>query len=217
MRGTLGYPFLTTAAAEGETRFEPLLRSSLAHRHRALDARFEQRDGWLVATSYPRERERVTAGVVDVSHIGKLEVFSDGEPQDEAICASLRVGPGRFVLVCRYAELLGLARRLSAASTFVIDRTSAWCALLLAGADRDALLRRVSPIETVPGRGPFGRVPASILDRPSGYWALFSQEFAQYGWDLAVDAAVPLGGGPVGAEAVASDEPLLAVASAARV
>ena len=132
------------------------------------------------------------------------------EPHDEAIHECVRVGPGHHVVLCRYSDLAELGPRLAGRSELVVDRTSAWCALLLAGPGRGTLLRRLSPIESVPGRGPLGKVPATILDRPSGYWLLFSQEFAQYGWDLALDLALPLGGGAVGIGAVAVDDPLLA-------
>jgi glycine cleavage system aminomethyltransferase T len=212
MRSPLTYPFLTTAPAEGDTGFEPVLRSSLAHRHREHGARLELRDGWLVAASYPGEEAHLAAAVADVSHIGKLEVFADAEPRDGAIQEALRVGPGHWVVVCRYADLPALAQRLDAASELVVDRTSAWCALLLAGPERETLLRRLSHVESVPGRGPVGKVPATILDRHSGYWLLFSQEFAQYGWDLALDTAAQLGGGAVGVDAVTAEDPLLAVA-----
>jgi len=205
----LDYPFLSTAPADGEVGpFEPVMRSSLAHRHRALGARLELRDGWLLPAAYPDEASRLDAGVTDVSHVGKLEVFAEAQPQDEAIQESLAVGPGHWVVLCRYADMSALACRLAA--DLVVDRTSAWCALLFSGPVRETLLRRVSHIETVPGRGPFGKVPATILGRETGYWLLFPQEFAQYGWDLAVDAAAPLGGGPVGVDAVAADDPLLA-------
>jgi sarcosine oxidase gamma subunit len=212
MRSSSAYPFLTTAPAETTTPFEPVLRSSLAHRHRAAGARFELRDGWQVAVAHPDEGTRLGAAIADVSHVGKLEVFADGEPRDEAIQDCVPVGPGHWVLVCRSGDLSALVERLAGTAEFVVDRTSAWCALLLAGADRDTLLRRVSQVQAVPGRGPIGRVPATILNRPSGYWLLFSQEFAQYVWDLATDAAAPLGGGAVGVDAVAADDPLLGVA-----
>jgi hypothetical protein len=208
MPGPIGYPFLATAPAKPKTRFEPLLRSSLAHRHRGLVARFEERDGWLVPVAYPAEAENAPVSLADVSHVGKLEVFAETEPTDDAIVASLAVGPGRYVLLCRYADTHGLAQRLDAAPAFVIDRTSAWCALVVTGPDRNRLFRRVSSTKSVPGRGPLGKVPSTILERRSGYWFLFSQEFAQYAWDLFVDAAAPLGGGPVGVDAIA-DEPLL--------
>jgi glycine cleavage system aminomethyltransferase T len=211
MSSSLDHPFLTTAPAEAGTgAFDPVLRSSLAHRHRALDARLEIRDGWLVPAAYPDEAPRLEASVTDVSHVGKLEVFAAGEPEDEGIAECFGVGPGHWVVLCRYAELLALGRRLAGASGAVVDRTSAWCALLLAGPSCDTLLRRVSAVESVPSRGPLGKVPATILRRPTGYWVLFPQEYAQYGWDLAVDAATPLGGGPVGVDAVRADDPLLA-------
>jgi hypothetical protein len=211
MQSPLRYAFLSTAAAGTDSPFEPVLRSSLAHRHREHGARLENRDGWLVAAAYPGEGSRAAAAVADVSHVGKLELFATAEPQDEAIQESLRVGPDHWSAVCRYPDLVELQQRLAASSELVLDRTSAWCALLLAGPERETLLRRLSPIETVPGRGPLGKVPATILSRSSGYWLLFSQEFAQYGWDLALDLAAPLGGGAVGVDAVAAGDPLLAV------
>ena len=186
MRGTLGYPFLTTAAAEGERHFEPLLRSSLAHRHRALDARFEQRDGWLVAASYPREGERVTAGVVDVSHIGKLEVFSDGEPQEEAICGSLQRRPRPL----RPRLQVRRTARTRTAPLHRVDVRSRPHLRVVRLAPRrrgpGRVLRRVSPIETVPGRGPFGRVPPrSSTDRAAtGPSSRRSSRSTR--WDLAV-------------------------------
>jgi sarcosine oxidase gamma subunit len=212
MRSPLTYSFLTTAPAEGEVGFEPVLRSSLAHRHREHGARLELRDGWLVAAAYPGEEAHLAGAVADVSHVGKLEAFTETEPRDAAIQDAVRVGPGHWVVVCRYADLPALAQRLDTTSDLLVDRSSAWCALLLAGPGRETLLRRLSHIESVPGRGPVGKVPATILDRPSGYWLLFSQEFAQYGWDLALDTAAPLGGGPVGVDAVTADDPLLSVA-----
>lgn len=211
------YPFLDTTCVAGDEPFEPVLRSSLAHRHRELDARFEQRDGWLVPVSYPRENAAAAVGLSDVSHVGKLEVFAEGEPADGAILESVAVGPGHRVLLCRYAKLASLRERIEPSAELVLDRTSAWCALLLSGPDRELLLRRLSHIAEVPGRGPIGKVPGTVLARSSGYWLLFSQEFAQYVWDLAADLALPLHGGPLGVDALPAGDPLLAVGAAARV
>ena len=211
MSSSLRYDFLTTTRADAEGAFDPVARSSLAHRHRALEARFERQDGWLVPAAYPHEGAHRTAGVTDVSHIGKLEVFAHPQPEDDAIQDGVRVGPDHWVVVCRYRDLLDLQGRLDRGCDFFVDRTSAWCALLLSGPERETMLRRLSPIAEVPGRGPIGKIPGTILSRPSGYWLLFSQEFAQYGWDLAVDLAAPLDGGPIGVSAVATDEPLLSL------
>jgi hypothetical protein len=198
----------TTSLPVGEP-FAPVLRSSLAHRHRQLNAHFEQRDGWLVPTAYPGEESAGPVCVADVSHVGKLEVFSSSEPSDPDILDCLLVGPAHWALLCRYADLAGVWKRVAPTAEFVIDRTSAWCALLLAGTSSDVLLRRISPIAEVPGRGPVGRVPGTIFRRSSGYWLVFSQEFAQYAWDLALDLAAVLGGGPSGVDAVTANDPLL--------
>jgi len=207
------YAFLETLAAADDD-FAPFLRSSLAHRHRAAGARFEERDGWVVAVSYPDEGP-LPVVVCDVSHIGKLELIVDAAPDDEAIVDAVRVGPGHWVAICRYADLRPLLDRLRGAPGEVVDRTSAWCALLLAGERATDLVRRLSHVEELPGRGPLGKVPATFVARESGIWALFSQEYAQYAWDLAVDLAIPLGGGPAGAETVVGQEPLLRPATPA--
>jgi hypothetical protein len=213
MSGARRYAFLETlAAANGD--FAPLLRSSLAHRHRAAGARFEERDGWLVAVAYPNERPLPVA-VCDVSHVGKLELFTAEAPDDEEIVDAVRVGPAHWVAICRYAGLRPLLERLRGAPGEVVDRTSAWCALLLAGERAPDLLRRLSHVAELPGRGPLGKVPATFLVRVSGVWALFSQEYAQYGWDLALDLAIPLGGGPAGAGAIVGQDPLLRPATPA--
>ena len=208
------YTFLETALAPGDDRFSPLLRSSLAHRHRAAGARFGERDGWLVPTSYPDSGEERRVAVVDSSHAGKLEVKGGETPDDPAIADCVEVGPAHWVVLCRYPDLAALHGRLADHARLVVDRTSAWCALVLAGEAAAELLGALSHVASLPARGPLGRVPATFLRRPSGIWILVSQEYAQYAWDLALDLAVPLGGGPAGGDDLAIPDPLLAAAAA---
>jgi hypothetical protein len=208
------YAFLETAVAPGDDRFSPLLRSSLAHRHRAAGARFEERDGWLVPASYPDAGDERRVVVADSSHVGKLEVRGGETPEDAAIADCVEVGPAQWVVLCRYAELAALHSRLAERAPLVVDRTSAWCALVLAGEAADELLGALSHVASLPARGPLGRVPATFLRRPSGIWILVSQEYAQYAWDLALDLAVPLEGGPAGSDDLAIPDPLLAAAAA---
>ena len=202
------YTFLETALAPGDDRFSPLLRSSLAHRHRAAGARFGERDGWLVPTSYPDSGEERRVAVVDSSHAGKLEVKGGETPDDPAIADCVEVGPAHWVVLCRYPDLAALHGRLADHARLVVDRTSAWCALVLAGEAAGGQRGDVAE-----GAEELGRVPATFLRRPSGIWILVSQEYAQYAWDLALDLAVPLGGGPAGGDDLAIPDPLLAAAA----
>lgn len=194
------YAFLETAATGGDDRFTPLLRSSLAHRHRAAGATFEERDGWLVPSRYPAADDERRVMVIDASHVGKLEVKDGEAPDDAAIAERVQVGPAHWVVLCRYLDVAALHGRLAEHARLVVDRTAAWCALVLAGEAADELLGALSHVASLPARGPLGRVPATFLRRSSGIWVLCSQEYAQYAWDLAIDAAVPLGGGPAGTD-----------------
>ncbi len=211
---TTRYAFLETAVAPCDDRFSPLLRSSLAHRHRAAGVRFEERDGWLVPAGYPAAGDERRVVIVDSSHVGKLEVRGGDTPDDPAIADCVQVGPAHWVVLCRYPELAALHARLAQHARLVIDRTSAWCALVLAGEAANELLGSLSHVASLPARGPLGRVPATFLRRPSGIWILVSQEYAQYAWDLALDLAVPLGGAPAGSDDLAIPDPLLTAAAA---
>jgi glycine cleavage system aminomethyltransferase T len=78
-------------AADGEN-IAPIARSPMERRARAAGARFEVRDGWNVAVGYASGEQDAracaeSAGWVDVSHLGKLEL--QASPDDlEAIAAA---------------------------------------------------------------------------------------------------------------------------------
>jgi glycine cleavage system aminomethyltransferase T len=193
--------------------FAPVLRSSVVHRHRAVGARLELRDGWLVPTAVPgEERALARVAVSDVSQLGKLELRSDARPGSDRPLEVVAVGPGHWHVLCRPAELVEVRTAL-AARGLVIDRTAGWNVIGLAGPEASTLLRRLSPVRDVPARGPVAGVPGTILARPGGFWLVVSQELALHVWDLALDLAAPLGGGAAGADAAWGADPLLASAA----
>ncbi len=44
-----------------------------------------------------------------------------------------------------------------------------------------------------------------MLERGGGYWILFPQEYGHYLYEVAVDRAEPLGGGPVGVDVLPAE------------
>lgn len=199
--------FLRTEPLETWDGVQPLMRSSLAHRHRALGAELVTRSGWVVPVAYPGEADRATAGVSDLSHVAKLEAWGD-EPTSTGTLAAVPVGRDHWHVLCPFADV-GALRAAIAERGRVVDRTSAWNVLGLSGGQAETLLRRLTSIRDLPGRGPVGKVPGTVLTRPGGFWIVVSQEVVRYVWDLAVDLAEPLGGGPVGADAAWGSDPLL--------
>ena len=98
--------------------------------------------------------------------------------------------------------------------------TGAWSLLVIAGPEAPRLLRRLGPVAEVPGAGPVAGVAGRVLRRHDAIWVMTASEFAQHLYDACADLCAPLGGGPVGLDAVArvTADPLLGglPASAAR-
>jgi glycine cleavage system aminomethyltransferase T len=88
--------------------------------------------------------------------------------------------------------------------------TGAWSLLAIAGPEAPRLLRRLGPVAD--GAGPRAGVPGRVLRRHDGLWVMTASEFAQHLFDTCTDLCAPLGGGPVGLDALArlTGDPLLA-------
>ena len=182
-----------------------LARSSIERAQRDAGAVFEERDGWLVPVSIPGEEARLAAvGVADLSHLGKLEVRPGGDPVHGAEGAvwypisdrrALALGPAAQVLPVREQ----LAGRL------VVDVTAQLGVLALAGPQAPTVLRRLTHLHHFPSGGEVARITAHVLQRGSGYWIVFPQEYGHYLWEVAVDRCQPFGGGPVGVDALPED------------
>ena len=198
--------------------FEPgqgtVLRSAVEHRLREAGATIEARGPWRVATAVPGEEAHLEhVGVADASHVAKVEVRGGAAPARAERREVLEVAPGRWIVLCAWEDRADVAAELrSGERRLVLDMTSAWAALVLAGPQAERLLRRLGPIAAVPGGGPVAGVPGRVTRRAGALWVLVAVEYAQHVWDVCADLCVPLRGGPAGLDAVGrlTGDPLLA-------
>jgi hypothetical protein len=197
-------------------RWEPgagvTLRSAMHHRFRAAGATFERRGAWEVPAAVPGEAARLEhVGFADASSLTKLELRGGDAPPDEPDRAVFTVAPGRWIVIGAAEADLGRP---------ALDMTGAWSLLAIAGPQAPRLLRRLGPVAEVPGTGPLAGVVGRVLRRHDVIWAMTASEFAQHLFDVCADLCAPLGGGPVGLDAIAraAADPLLTglPASAAR-
>ena len=184
---------------------ETVLRSAVGHRLREAGARFERRGGWEVAAAVPGEEERLgTAAFTDASHLGKLEQRGGSAPAESAERAVIEISPGRWIVLCEWSSRAATAAELEAAGPrMVLDLSGAWTILLLGGPRADRLLRRLGPVVAVPGAGQIAGVPGRVTRRGELLLVLTPSEYGQHVWDFCADLCLPLGGGPVGFDALA--------------
>lgn len=197
--------FLSPDRARADLGFSPVLRSSLERAQREHGATFEERDGWLVATSFPGESDHLTAvGLVDLSHLGKIEVRGSGEAEESRdILTWYRIRPDRSLVLTAYRDVFLTRSTLARRFPLVLDQTAALGILALVGPQTPRVLGRLTHLHELPASGMVSHVPAHVLDRgASGTWIVFPQEYGHYLYEVALDAAQPLGGGPAGAGAV---------------
>ena len=187
---TLGFLSVHNAKADG--RFSPLAKSSMERRLRDHGAEFEERDGWLVATRLPREHK---LGIRDISHLGKLEVRGDLA----GIEGVIPITPSRGLLVCDTGETKAVQEKLSTGYD-VLDLTGALAGLEISGPGAETLMRRITAhdLDDLPAAAPASHVGPCVITREGeeSFRIFFPQEYGHYLWEVAVDAAEPLGGGP---------------------
>lgn len=188
--------FLSLEQAQTGERFHPVLRSSMHRRLVDAGAELEERDGWLVATRIPGEERRRIA-IRDVTHAYRVEEGHAG--------SELELGDGEH----------GLAPPTGTGSTFratyrrgggagdedLLDLSAAWAALEIEGPGATTVLRRLTELDLddLPVVGAVAHVRAYVF-RPEDdlYRLFFPQEYGHYLWEVVIDAAEPLGGGPAG-------------------
>jgi glycine cleavage system aminomethyltransferase T len=195
--------FLSPDRAKADAAATPVLRSSMERRQREAGAHFEERDGWLVPVSVPGEADRLhRVGIADLSHLGKLEVFGAGDREECPEVVWYPYRPGRALVLCPYRDCFLLRSTLARRSDWVLDQTAAFGVLALVGPEAPVVLRRMTHLHELPASGDVAHVGSHVLEREGGYWIIFPQEYGHYLWEVAVDAAAPLGGGPVGVDAI---------------
>lgn len=194
--------FLSVGAAADAGGFHPVARSSIDRAQRARGATFEERDGWLVPTAIPGEGGRLgVAGVADLSHLSVFEV-RPADPAlagDDVVCH--RLSARRGLVVCPPSHAVSV--RADLGERFTLDLSGAFAIVAITGTHAETVVRRLTHLHRFPSSGEVAHVNAHVL-RPGGmFWILVAQELGQYLWEVAVDRAEALGGGPVGVDALA--------------
>ena len=193
--------FLSVSSAAPGGSFQPLARSAMDRRQREAGATFEEREGWLVPVSLPGETEWLeAAGVADLSHLAIFEV----RPSDPEIAGAdvvwYRISERRSLVLCPPSHAESVRAELG--ERLVLDLSGALCVLALAGPEAATVLRRLTHLHHLPASGEVAHVNAHVLSVGGMIWIVFPQEFGHYLWDVAVDRAAALGGGPVGVDAL---------------
>jgi len=202
--------FLSPGRAADAAGLHPVARSPMERRQRDAGAVFEERDGWLVPVSIPGEAEHLrTAAIGDLSHLGKIEVRTDRTsgwtPADTGRSHSYRISPRRTLVLCPTAETGRLLEEIARQPQckLALDVTAALGILAIAGPERWTVVRRLTHLHEAGSSGEVAHVNSvHLLEIDATVWLVFPQEFGHYLWEVAVDRAVPLGGGPAGIDAI---------------
>ncbi len=194
----MSFEFLTPSSADA------VARSPMERQARAAGARFEVRDGWNVAVSFPRE-SLDAVGFADASHVRKYELIGELPPLE---LGRATVDGDATWLPMTPARALILGGEPPAGA---LDLTTGFGALRIAGPLARETFARFTAIDlrpqvTKPGDwrpGSVARTPGGILcEADDRFLMLFGAALGQYMWTVVADAAGHLGGGPVGADAL---------------
>lgn len=194
----MSFEFLSPSASDA------IARSPMERQARAAGARFEVRDGWNVAVSYPGE-SLDAVGFADASHIRKYELQGD-LPGLEFGRATVDGDATWLPMTTTRALVLGGDPPAGA-----LEVTTGFAALRVAGPLARETFARFTAIDlrpqvTKPGDwrpGSVARTPGGVLcEAEDRYLMLFGAALGQYVWTVVADAAGNLGGGPVGYDAL---------------
>jgi glycine cleavage system aminomethyltransferase T len=122
------------------------------------------------------------------------------EPAGDGV-VTYAISPRRGLLLFPADRAAAVRERLAGAS-FVLDVTAQHGILALVGPEAPTVLRRLTHLHRFPSGGSVAHVTAHVLERGGGYWIVFPQEYGHYLYEVAVDRASALGGGPVGTDAL---------------
>lgn len=190
-----------------------IARSPMEREAQAAGARFELRDGWKVAVEYAGP---ASAGVwfADSSHLGKFELH--GAHELELGLAQRREGAWwcpltreRALVICDLESTGRWRERLGGRA---VELTCAYAALTVGGPLSRELLARFCALDLRAQSAPAGafrpgsvaRTPGYVLrERGERFLLLFGWALGRYLWETVADAAGALGGGPLGADALA--------------
>ena len=185
---------------------------------------------------------RESVGVSDVSPIGKVRAVGEGVAQavgslvqgaaDQPIGAvvegnstlprggkllSVRLAHDEYLLLTPAGESASAIAALGVGASgcvYAVDVTSGLCGVAIAGPATQALMSRITDVNTSPAALPdltgvqsrFADVQGLLLRRDVDGIAMYqlyaSREFGEYLWEVLVETARYLGGGPVGTQAL---------------
>ena len=208
--------FMIPTAENGAVAHSPMEAPA-----RRAGARFEVRDGWNLAVAFPARAGADDAVTwADVSHLPKVELQGAAGAIDAAAGAELPFSTAvrqSDAWWCRLtstrALVVGARPELDGADGIrTIDVTSNFAALTVMGPlARETFARfcaldlrpHVTPVNAL-RPGSIGRQPGILIrEDEDRYLFLFGWATGEYMWSVVEDAAVHLGGGPVGADALA--------------
>ena len=213
----------------------PLKQSPLHHVARALGATFGSHHGWNIATQFATPDAEAAAlksgvGIADASWLGKLEIKGrQAELESIAIEAGKRwhLARGHYFIACDPmhggAVIESIKRQVAERQNenpagtgciHVIDVTSAFAGILLAGPhSRDVLQRLTAPdvadaalangvCLSAKVAGLHTRIVRDDLDETLAFWLFVGTEYAVYAWEAITHAGIQFAIAPVGYEAV---------------
>ena len=185
------------------------LRTPMERRHIAAGAAIEQRDGWRIGV-YPENGEG-DPWVVDVSHLGKLDLrataagvdeltggLAPGEARADGDVWTVRITPTHGYVVCPFDRVEAIR---SATGGAAIDVTCGLAGVAVGGEHWRDVMNRSSGLDVRPSRfaanrcmaGSVMRVPTLVLNE-GGHISMFvGWEYGEYFWDAILDAGAPLG------------------------
>jgi glycine cleavage system aminomethyltransferase T len=158
--------------------------------------------GVVHPVAIPGEKDHAgVVGIADVSHLTKLELRPAGDAIKGDGIVWYPISARRALVMC--APAVGASVREQVGERFSLDVTSAYTVIAIVGPQADTVLRRMTHIDHFPSGGEIAHVQGHVLERDGGYWVICAQELGHYIWEVAVDRASALGGGPIGVDALA--------------
>ncbi len=177
-------------------RFAPVAKSPMQRRLADAGAEFEERDGRLVATWVPGQAD-LRIRIRDVTHAYRVvEAEGVAELEFGEGVHGVRPPTGTGRVLAAYERGAGAEGSLP---DDAIDLSAAWAALEIEGAGVERVMRRLTELDldALPLVGALSHIRA-LIARPADdrFLIVFPQEYGHYLWEVVVDAAEPLGGGP---------------------
>lgn len=206
------------------TTFQPIRRSAIHHIHEHHHAQFAEQNGWLVVKAFTGAESELDAvrksvGVCDNSACGKVEV----KGRDAATIAgglnlsgakSYRVHDQHFMVITEPSAAESVSQQLTQAAAgkagaHVIPNSSSFATFVVAGPNSEKLLRKISGFNLT-NLGSSGHAHGSValthtlIIRSGDRFDLhFPREFAEYLWEVILDAGKEFHLHPFGLETLA--------------